>query len=157
MLIRLTLGILMQDLALHFEISVSSCYTKFTTWIKFLRSTIANALIIWLPKERIVSNLSKVFIEGGYEKTRCIIDCTEIFIERPKFLFAQAVTWSDYKKHNTVKYLIAISPTGYIMFVSDSYGGRTSDAHICQDIPFYRKFERQEFCEDRPLKCQWTD
>ena len=27
------------------------------------------------------------------------------------------------------------------MFVSDDYGGRTSDAHICQDSPFYRKLE----------------
>ena len=30
--------------------------------------------------------------------TRCIVDCTEIVIERSKSLDEQAATWSDYKK-----------------------------------------------------------
>ena len=65
-------------------------------------------------------------------------------------MFAQAVTWSDYKKHNTVKYLIVIYPTGYIMFVSDGYGGRAGDAYICQDSSFYKKLEHgDEVMADR--------
>ena len=48
---------------------------------------------------------------------------------------------SHYKKHNTVTYLIAISPSGFITFLSDSYGGRTSDQQICQDSTFYKKLE----------------
>ena len=82
-LMRLRLGILMQDLAMRFDVSVASCSAIFTTWIKFLSSSIANALVIWLPKETILSNLPMVFVKGGYKKTMCIIDCTEIYIERP--------------------------------------------------------------------------
>ncbi len=140
-LMRLRLGILIHDLAIRFNISVASCSGIFTTWIKFLSSTLAKALVFWLPKETIISNLPEFFKTAGYSKTRCIIDCTEIYIERPKSLHVQATTWSDYKKHNTAKYLIAISPTGYIIFLSDGYGGRTSDVFICQDSSFYRKLE----------------
>jgi hypothetical protein len=39
-------------------------------------------------------------------KVSIIIDCFEIFIDRPSNLLARAETWSNYKHHNTVKYLI---------------------------------------------------
>ena len=106
-----------------------------------LSSSIAQALLKWLPIDTIVSNFPDVFMDTGYHKTRCTIYCTEIYIERPKPLFVQATTWSDYQKHNTVKYLVAISPSGYIIFLCDGYGGRTTDQHIFQDSPFYRKLE----------------
>ena len=48
----------------------------------------------------------------------------------------QAQTWSDYKKHNTVKYLVAIAPNGMITFLSDGWGGRTSDKHIVCESGF---------------------
>ena len=32
-----------------------------------------------------------------------IVDCFEVFIDRPSSLLPQAVTWSSYKHHNTVK------------------------------------------------------
>jgi len=41
---------------------------------------------------------------------RCVIDCSETFIDRPRDLKLQACTRYDYKQHNTVKYLIAITP-----------------------------------------------
>ena len=67
-----------------------------------------------------------------------IIDCSEIFIERPSSLSAQAETYSTYKNHNTVKFLIAISPTGAIIFVSKCWGGPVSDKHLTAHNGFIR-------------------
>ena len=75
------------------------------------------SLVVWLPCEAIRENLPEVFQKAGHSKCRVIIDCSEVFIERPKSLINQAYTWSDYK-HNTIKFIVGIAPTGFIMFLS---------------------------------------
>ena len=57
-------------------------------------------------KECILANLPKCF-QKHYPRLVSILDCTEIFIERPRDLKLQAQTWSDYKKHNTAKILVS--------------------------------------------------
>ena len=77
-----------------------------------------------------------VFIKVGYKKC-VILDCAEVFIERPKSLINQACTWSEYKHHNTIKFLVDISPTGYITFLSDFYGGRAGRDGGMVDFTIY--------------------
>ncbi|KAK8786042.1 hypothetical protein V5799_007592 [Amblyomma americanum] len=50
-----------------------------------------------------------------------------------KKLMLRAQTYSSYKAHNTVKFLIVIAPNGYIMYVSPAYVGRASDKYFTQD------------------------
>ena len=59
-----------------------------------------------------------------------IIDCSEIFIETPKNLELQSATWSDYKHHNTLKFLVCVAPNSAITFISKAYTGRISDKAI---------------------------
>ena len=139
-LMKLRLCLLNQDLADRFNISEASCSSIFATWIRFLGKFLGDAVIVWLPKDAVFSNLPNIF-KGAYRNTRCIIDCSEIYIERPKSLNVQASTWSDYKKHNTFKFLIAIAPSGYITYISDCYGGRATDQFICQNSGFYNLLE----------------
>ena len=54
----------------------------------------------------------------------------EAFIERPSNLLARAQTFSNYKHHNTVRVLIAITPQGSICFTSKAWGGRTSAKYL---------------------------
>lgn len=57
-------------------------------------------------------------------------DCSEIFIDRPFNLDARAQIYSNYKHHNTVKLLIACTPSGGISFISKAYDGRITETEI---------------------------
>ncbi|XP_057292614.1 uncharacterized protein LOC130621336 [Hydractinia symbiolongicarpus] len=149
-LMRLRLVLLNEDLADQFNISLATCSNIFTTWVRILSIVLGNCLVNWLPREAVRDHLPNIYKKMGHYKLRCIIDCTEVFIERPKSLELQAQTWSDYKSHNTIKFLIGISPAGFITFLSDCYGGRTSDKCICEDSGFFDALERDnEIMADR--------
>ena len=137
---RLRLGLLNEDIADRFGISPTLSSRVFTTWVRVL---LGHALITWLPPEVVRSNLPGVFINVRY-KICIILDCAKVFTERPKSLINQACTWSEYKHHNTIKFLVGISPTGYITFLSDCYGGRASDRYIVKDSGFYDLLERED-------------
>ena len=67
-----------------------------------------------------------------FPKCAIIIDCFEVLIERPTSLVARAQTWSNYKKSNTVKFLIGITPRGTIGYISKGWIGRVSDIYITE-------------------------
>ena len=58
------------------------------------------------------------------------LHCFEVFINRPSHLLARAQTWLSYKHHNTVKVLIVITPQSTISYVSQAWGGQTSDKFL---------------------------
>ena len=68
-----------------------------------------------------------------FPKCVVIIDCFEIFIEKPNDLTARAQSFSKYKHHNTVKVLIGITPQGSISFVSEAWGRRISGVYITEN------------------------
>jgi hypothetical protein len=133
-LMKLKLAVTNAFLACLFGISEARCSSILNTWIKLLSAQLRN-LVIWPSKDVIQSVIPRV-LKSKYPSLRCTIDCSETFIERPRDLYLQAATWSDYKHHNTLKYLIAIAPDGLISFISSSWGGRTTDRHIVQHSGF---------------------
>ncbi|XP_052079435.1 uncharacterized protein LOC127717711 [Mytilus californianus] len=134
-LMKLRLGLLFEDLADRFGISTTHASNIFTTWIKVLSSTIGS-LVFNPSKEAVKTNLPPSFKGTKYIDVRHIIDCTEVFLERPNNLEVAAQTWSDYKHHNTAKFLVSINPSGLINYVSEGFGGRCSDKYITNNSGF---------------------
>ena len=131
---RLRLGLLVKDLGFRFQVSSARVSQIWITWIKLLSKELRH-LIIWPSKGKIFATLPDAF-KRLYPKVRTIIDCTEVFVETPNSLEVQALLWSEYKHHCTIKYLVAITPNGAISWVSPCYGGRTTDKYIVKDSGF---------------------
>ena len=68
--------------------------------------------------------------EENYPTTYALIDRSEVFIETPSDLSMQSFTWSQYKRHNTVKFLVACTSNGSVCFVSPVYVGSISDVEL---------------------------
>lgn len=59
----------------------------------------------------------------------------------------QSVTWSDYKHHNTGKFLVAVAPNSTITYISPIYGGRASDKAITLDCNFLDNLEPHDLLQ----------
>ena len=79
--------------------------------------------------EQVKATLPYPFKER-YPKTYVIVDASEVFIDTPNDLQLQSSTWSNYKHHNTVKFLVGCTPNGAISFVSPLYVGSISDVEL---------------------------
>lgn len=65
-----------------------------------------------------------------------IIDCFEIQIEKPSHPVKQSLSWSEYKKCNTLKYLISCTPDGLINYISKGYSGRITDVNLVEECGY---------------------
>ncbi|XP_062535339.1 uncharacterized protein LOC134204542 [Armigeres subalbatus] len=65
-----------------------------------------------------------------------IIDCFEVMCQTPSDLKAACSHYSNYKKHETVKFLIAMNPDGTVAFISSGFAGRCSDKEIFRQSKF---------------------
>ena len=129
-LCRLRQGYRELDLEHRFGVSQSTVSDIFCKWIKHMEHVLSQ-LPLWPPKSLIQSRMPQSFKDLGFDQTRCIVDCTEVFLQQPSSnLVLQSVLFSSYKNHHTAKGLVAIAPHGPITFVSDLYVESASDIEI---------------------------
>ena len=89
-LMRLKAGVFVQDLADRFGISTSLVSRICITWINLLYHELKD-LFPFPTQELVRKNMPKEFAQ--YATTRVILDCTELFIQRPSAMLAQSETW----------------------------------------------------------------
>ena len=133
---RLRLNLCGQDLGYRFKVHASTICRTFEFVIDLLYAKL-KPLIIWPTTDALHKTMPMVF-RKHYPRCVVIIDCFEIFVDRPTDLLARAQTYSQYKHHNTVKYLIGITPQGTVSYISEGWGGRTSDKYITEHCSLLR-------------------
>lgn len=102
-LVKLRRNLAMTDHVYRFNICQSSVTNIFHVWLDVLYATLGG-LVHW--PETDACQLPEVFQNEVFRKVKCVIDCTEIFIERPSNLKARAQIYSNYMRHNTTKILV---------------------------------------------------
>ncbi len=132
------------ELSFLFGVGLKTVGSTFRTWINFMFYQLKE-LNLWLPR-KIVDMYMPSDFKKKFPSTRVIVDGTEIPIERPSSVPAQAASWSSYKNKNTLKVLVGISPKGAVTFVSNAYGGSASDRQIVErsDLLREKKFEKKD-------------
>lgn len=137
-LMRLRLNVSHMDLAHKFGTTSSTSSRIFLNVLDVLYSRIS-PLIVWPDREQLRESMPMCFRVHFKDKVAVIVDCFEVFTDRPSNLAARAQTWSSYKHNNTAKFLIGITPQGSISFISRGYGGRVSDKYVMEHCGILRK------------------
>ena len=127
-LVWLRCGFGQKHLAWLFGIGKSTVSRYLITWSNYMYFCLGS-IPIWPSKDQVISSMPACF-KDTYPSTRCIIDCTEIFVQVPNSLITQSALYSHYKHHVTYKALVGISPSGAVTFVSQLYPGSLSDKEI---------------------------
>lgn len=103
---------------------------RYVTWLQVLAMCLARLFPqpeAWMLRR----NMPAKFRQRFGARLVGIIDCTECRTQTPSEKLAQRALWSEYKSHNTVKYLVVMSPSGATIYVSPAFPGRISDPQIC--------------------------
>ncbi|XP_021693541.1 uncharacterized protein LOC110674125 isoform X1 [Aedes aegypti] len=134
-LTKLRLNPQFQTLAYDYNVCLNTISKYFHRTLQIMDTCLSYAIEV-PSKDILLKHTPKRVKEKFGDKRIFVIDCFEIRSETPEDLKAAASHYSNYKKSETTKFLIAVCPDGNICFISPGYGGRCSDKMIVKDCGF---------------------
>lgn len=103
-LMKLRLNHSFKDLAYRFDIGEKTASRIFFSFLRAIYYAVGN--IEWPENEAIRDSMPKSFKKAYGNSVVAIMDCFEVFTEKPADLEISAMLYSFYKSHHTVKFLI---------------------------------------------------
>lgn len=137
-------------LATDFGVSTSTIQRTFTSSVAKIANILQN--FIFFPTKQQIKRLLPIPFRYRFSNVQYIIDCFEVEINKPSNPLHQSHTWSDYKKCNTIKFLVSSTPSGFINFISKGFGGRITDKEIISASGFLDHLEDCCIMADRGFK-----
>ncbi|XP_055509316.1 uncharacterized protein LOC129707898 isoform X1 [Leucoraja erinacea] len=134
-LMKLRLAVTHEDLAYRFFVSESTISRVFNTGLDALYGI--SKLIAWPEREVLWKTMPMQFRQTLGKRVAVIIDCFEVFCDRPTSLDARTQTLLNYKHHNTIKFVLGIAPSGAISFVSAALEDSGTDNTITLSSNFF--------------------
>jgi len=134
-LMKLKLGLSFSALSYVFDLSRQITSKIFFSVLKTLIAS-TKSWLFWPSKQAIKETMPhrRVLEIRNYPNCRAIIDCTELACDTPPKVEQRILMYSNYKGGFTIKFLICVSPSGLITFVSKGYGGRATDSFITNNF-----------------------
>lgn len=137
-MMKLKLGLSFTCLGVLFQCDRTYCSRVFKASIVALADVLSE-MIDWPSKDEVRNWMPKSF--RNFLKTRVVLDCTEVPVEKPQCLICRVRTYSHYYGEHTLKFMVGCSPSGSITFVSKAYGGRASDKKVFCESGLIDKLE----------------
>ena len=122
-----------------FGVSPPTASRVFITWVNLVFHVLS-PLLHWSSREVIADTMPQKFRDFNPD-THVIIDCTEIYLERPSGHGNQAATYNSYTSSNTAKVLVSIGPYGVFTYLAAPFGGSVSDRYIVCESGFLDDIE----------------
>ena len=113
-LLRLRLNLSLDFLGYIFGVHATTASRLFNNTIDVMNSRLIPVLVFWPDRQELRESLPMA-LRPMFKSCACII---LFFVEKPGTLFSLAETYSQYKHHNTMKYLIRITYQETISFIS---------------------------------------
>lgn len=138
-LIKMKTNLAFINISTLFGVSRSTISRNFQYMVPRLEKVLSPAL--YFPEiGEIRKKMPKCF-KPNFTTVRTVFDCTEIEIPQLKCLKCRIVCYSHYKGRQTIKYLIGITPGGFISYLSPAYCGKASDKFIFNNENVINRFE----------------
>ena len=97
-LMKMRMNVSMQYLSYIFDVNVSTISRLFNNVINVMYARLVPLLVFWPDRATLRKTLPLSF-RKDFAHCACIIDCFQVFIERPGDLTAKGATYSNYKHH----------------------------------------------------------
>lgn len=130
-LMKLRMDLCHFDLAERFKCSIATVSNIVRTWIIAMHEIFFLQLMKAMPSRRHNKGTMPVVFKE-FSQCRVVLDCTEMFTDKPKKMIQQKSIYSPYKHHVTFKPLLGIAPNGVLTYASRFYPGSTSDKKIVE-------------------------